>query len=155
MRSILLGLFFLPFLLFSQIKLNVNLEKIETDSKVIFASVIVEQNGNNIHEETLQNGRFKVNLEKGFLYKIFFSKVNHTTKYLLVDTRDLPSNSKKRQILRVTMTYFLEDEKMDFSFLSKTPVGIARFDEQYKKLRWDYDYANLINERISKVLYSL
>ena len=150
--------FVLPFGLFSQvksIKVNVNLEKIETDSKVVIATVRVVKNEKEVEQKTLQNGRFKQKLDTGSIYKLYFSKVNHATKFLLVDTRMMPRKAKKHQKLRVTMTYFLESEQNNLDFLKETPVGVAKYDEQYKKLRWDYEYAFLINEKIGKILYQL
>ena len=149
-------IFVLPFCLYSQvksIKVNVNLEKIETNSKVDIATVRVMKSEKQEAKTTLQKGRFKHKLDTGYIYKIYFSKVNHATKFLLIDTRMLPQKAKKHQKLRVTMTYFLQPEKNDLSFLEQTPVGVARYDEQYNKLRWDYEYAFLINEKIGKLLY--
>ena len=153
----LIALFFChpAFTQVKSIKLNVNLEKIETNDKVIIATVHVEKNGDTIHKKVLQNGVFNFKLETDAVYKIYFSKINHATKHLLIDTRYLPENTKKRQKLRVTMTYFIEPEEIDMSFLENTPVGIARYDEQYGKLRWDYEYAFLINKKIGKLLYDI
>ena len=158
MKSLFLALFIFPFALFSQVKLiflNVNFEKIESGDKVIVATVNVVKDGKEIQQSVLQNGRFKYKLDVGSIYKIYFSKVNHVTKHLLVDTRSLPREAWKYQLLKVTMTFFVGPENDDLAFLNKTPVGIAQYDEQHKKLRWDYEYAFLINEKIGKVLYQL
>ena len=158
MKHLFLALFVFPFALFSQvksIKLNVKLEKIETGDKIIIATVTVVKDEKEIHQEVLQDGRFEYKIDTGSIYKIYFSKVNQTTKHLLIDTRFLPKNAKKYQTLKVTMTYFVGPDNDDLKFLNKTPVGIAQYDEQHKKLRWDYEYAFLINEKIGKVLYQL
>lgn len=156
MRLLFLSFLLLPFVGFSQvksIKINVNLEKIETTSKVDIGTVRLVRNEKEELQTTLQKGTFKHKLDTGCIYKLYFSKVNHATKFLLIDTRMIPNRSKKRQKLRVTMTYFINPEHNDLSFLNETPVGVARYDEQYNKLRWDYEYAFLINEKIGKLLY--
>lgn len=148
----------LPFLGLSQvksIKLSINFEKIETDTKVDIASVRVLKNESEVNKEVLQTGKFKYKLDTGAIYKVYFSKINHMEKFLLIDTRMIPSIAKKNQKLRVTMTYFIGPEDADFSFLKSSPVGVARYDDQHKKLRWDYEYAFLINEKIGKILYRL
>lgn len=158
MRALILILLLTPFFGFSQvksIKINVNLEKIETSSRVNIGTIRLLKNEKEELKSTLQKGRFKHKLDTGCIYKVYLSKINHVTKFLLIDTRMLPYKTKKHQKLRVTMTYFLEPEQGDLSFLNETPVGVARYDEQYKKLRWDYEYAILINERIGKILYQL
>ena len=97
MKHLFLIVFTLPFFLFSQVKpinLSVNLEKIETDSKVVIATVKVVKDGKETHQEVLQNGWFKHQLDTGAIYKIYFSKINHTTKHLLIDTRLLPKKAK-------------------------------------------------------------
>ena len=156
MRILFILLLSIPLSLFSQVKLikvNVNLEKLEDGSRVDIATVKLVKNEDEVLQKVIQKGRFKHKLDTGAIYKIYFSKVNHATKFLLVDTRMLPNEAKKYQKLRVTMVYFIEPEKNDLSFLNDTPVGVARYDDQHKKLRWDYEYAFLINEKIGKLLY--
>ena len=128
---------------------------LELKMKVIIATVTVVKDEKEIHQEVIQNGRFKYKLDIGSIYKIYFSKVNQATKHLLVDTRLLPKKTILFQTLKLTMTFFVDPENNTLDFLTKTPVGVAQYDEQYKKLRWDYEYAFLINEKIGKILYQL
>lgn len=158
MRCLLSILFLLPLLSFAQTKkivLNATFEKIEAQSKTFVTTVNVEKNGEVIHTEVTQNGKFIYALDTGAVYKVFFSKINYVGKHLMIDTREIPKKSRKKQTLRVEMSFFLDFDDVDFSFLETTPVSVARYDEQYKKLRWDKEYTKLINEKIAQILLNL
>jgi hypothetical protein len=158
MRSVLALLFCLPFLAFSQIKsltLNATFSKVEGQSKTHIATVEIEKNGVIISKEVVQGGKFTAILDTGAIYKVYFSKVNHVGKHLLIDTRDVPKNSKKKQVLRVEMSFFLAFEDLDFSFLKQSPISIGRYDEQYRKFKWDKEYTKTMNEKIAQILINL
>lgn len=157
-QKLLMLLFCLPLAVFGQKKsltLNATFENIEEQNKTYIATVVLEKNGVVLSKEVVQDGKYKVKLDTGAVYKIYFSKINHVTKYLLVDTRNIPRNAKSKQTLRVEMSFFLDFDDLDFSFLEKSPISIARFDEQYHKLKWDKEYTKLMNEKIAQLLIKL
>jgi hypothetical protein len=158
MRVLFCFLLLLPALAFSQrksLKLNATFSKVEGQSKTHIATVEIEKNGVIISKEVVQGGKYRVTLDTGAVYKVYFSKVNHVSKFLVIDTHNIPKNAKKRQILRVEMSFFLAFEDLDFSFLKTSPISIARYDELYRKIKWDKDYTKMMNEKIAQILINL
>ena len=87
-------------------------------------------------------------LEGAHLYKIEFSKNGYVNKHVIINTKDIPYNSKKRIKLKADINLFRKVSRINVAFLKTEPVSIAYYNFIKKSLIWDYDYNRSVVEKI-------
>lgn len=120
----------------------------EMGKKLNVGSVHLYKNGKLIDSTVTQNGRCLFDLDTGFVYKIEFSKHEYVSKYLIVETTGIPKKYKKKSRIRVDIGLFKVRKKLDMSFLSKKPIGIASYNYTEKKIAWNHAYTAKVVEEI-------
>ena len=120
----------------------------EMGKKLNIASVYLYQNGKLIDSTVTQTGRCLFNLDTGYVYKIEFSKHDYVSKYLVVETTELPKYFKRNTRIKVDIGLFKNRMELDMSFLSNKPIGIASYSYTEKKIAWNYAYTDKIIEEI-------
>ncbi|MBL4706103.1 MAG: hypothetical protein JKY54_16370 [Flavobacteriales bacterium] len=130
------------------IKLDAKLTAVEASKKIPVATVSLYDGGIKIDSTVTQNGRCFFDLKENHSYKIVFSKTGYVSKFLLLETTNIPAKAKKKLTVKVEMTLFTEKKGLKVDFLKTKPIGVARYEEIYKKIKWDEDYTRAIDELI-------
>lgn len=130
------------------ITLDAKLTAVEASKKIPVATVSLFEGGKKIDSTVTQNGRCFFKLKENSSYKIVFSKTGYVSKHLILETTGIPEKAKKKMTVKVEMTLFTEKEGLDVNFLKTKPIGIARYEEIYKKIKWDEDYTRAIEEMV-------
>lgn len=128
--------------------LDIKISPAELGKKINVASVYIYEDGVKIDSTVTQYGRCVFTLHEGHTYKALFQKTGYVGKHLLLETKDIPDHAKKRQVVKVEIVLFKERNGLDVEFLKEKPMGIARYESIYKKMKWDEDYTRIIEERI-------
>ncbi len=131
-----------------QIILDAKLTAVKNSKKIPVATVTLYENGEKIDSTVTQNGRCFFTLKENNSYKIEFTKTGYVGKHLIVETTNIPDNAKKKMKVKVEITLFEEKPGLEVDFLATKPIGIAQYDEIYKKIKWDEDYTHAIEEMI-------
>jgi hypothetical protein len=116
--------------------------------KLKIATFIVEKDGETIDTNVTINGRAFYDMNPGHIYTFTFSKSGYVSKFLLVDTREVPVKYKKKSKLKVDVSLFEYRKGLDVEFLKTEAMGIANFNFVRKKLTWNQEYTRSIVEKI-------
>ena len=130
------------------ITLDAKLTAVENSKKIPVATVSLFDGNKKIDSTVTQNGRCFFKLKENRSYKIVFSKTGYVSKHLILETTNIPDKAKKKMTVKVEMTLFIARPGLDVAFLKKKPIGIAKWDEIYKKIKWDEDYTRAIEEMV-------
>ena len=87
-------------------------------------------------------------LEGKHLYKIVFSKPGYASKHVVINSIEIPDNSKNKISLKADINLFKKTTKINVDFLEKEPVSIAYYNFLKKTLIWDYEYNRSVVEKI-------
>ena len=120
----------------------------EMGKKLNIGSVYLYQNGKLIDSTVTQTGRCLFNLDTGYVYKIEFSKHDYVSKYLVVETTELPKDFKRNTKIKVDIGLFKNRIELDMKFLSNKPIGIASYSFTENKIARNYAYTDKIIEEI-------
>ena len=132
-----------------QIVFDVKLSAVEEMGKKLnIGSVYLYQNGKLIDSTVTQTGRCLFNLDTGYVYKIQFSKHDYVSKYLVVETTELPKDYKIKSRIKVNVGLFKNRKELAMKFLSNKPIGIASYNYTEKKIAWNHAYTDKIVEEI-------
>ena len=101
-----------------------------------------------------KHGRYFYDLKKDHKYKVEFSKTGYVSKFLIIDTFDLPEDYKKKSSIKVDVGLFTEKKDLDVAFLKERPIGIAAYDDIEKKIEWNRDYTKMVIEELIKATLS-
>lgn len=148
---------FLSFLLlfssfFSQeakMRLDVKVTSVEKmREKLQNTTVILYKNDSKVDSTVLEKGKYNLLLDTGFIYKAVFKKAEYVTKYIILNTKEAPENSKKNSKLKIDIGLFQAKEALKVDFLKTEPIGYARFDFVTEKMEWDDSYLELMKGKI-------
>lgn len=131
-----------------KILFDAKITNVKNGQKIPIATVELFEDDQSIHKTVTQNGRFNYTLKEDKLYKIVFTKNGYVTKFLLIETNNIPDNVKKTQKVRVEISLFQDWAGLEVDFLKERAMGIARYEEIYKRIKWDDDYTRIIEEQI-------
>ncbi len=87
-------------------------------------------------------------LDAGHLYKVEFSKTGYVSKHIIINTKEIPVNSRKKIKLKADINLFTVKDGINVDFLKYEPVSIAYYNFITKTLIWDYDYNRSVVEKI-------
>jgi hypothetical protein len=116
--------------------------------KLKIATFVIEKDGEIIDTNVTINGKAFYDMNPGHVYKFTFSKSGYVTKFLLVDTREIPDNYKKKSKLKVDVSLFESHKNLDVDFLKTEAMGVANFNFVKKKLTWNQEYTRSMVEKI-------
>lgn len=94
-------------------------------------------------ESTLvsKRGKYKASLPINFEYDLIYSKVGYTTKFVRVDTREVPKAAADQGLkMFVDMVLFEDIPNFDRSVFDE-PIGIAKFKYGLGLMSWDVNYS--------------
>ena len=120
----------------------------EVGAKLNVVKIIIVRDNIKVDSTIAQNGRCKISLDTGYVYKIYFNKSGYVSKHLLISTKDLPNSYPKKSTIKVDVSLFKTKSNLDMSFLNTKPIGIATYNFVSKKIQWDAEYTRLIIEKI-------
>lgn len=131
------------------IRLDAKLTKIESfGAKLKIATFIAYKGSEPVDTIVTQNGRLFFTMEIGYVYRLEFRKSGYVSKHLIVDTRALPEDFKRKSKIKIDVGLFKEQKGFDVSFLKKEPMGMASYNEIEKKITWNDAYTRYIVEKI-------
>ncbi|MDA8714491.1 hypothetical protein OAW23_00810 [Flavobacteriales bacterium] len=130
------------------IKLDAKISAVQTAKKIDVATVTLFDNNVQVDSIVTQNGKCIFVLKENHRYKIEFSKTGYVSKYLVIETTDLPKKGKKKFKIKVEVVLFASRKGLKMDFLKLNPIGIAKYDSIYKKIKWDEEYTRSIEELI-------
>jgi hypothetical protein len=131
-----------------KIRFDAKLTAVEASKKIPVATVSLFVGNKKVDSTVTQNGRCVFNLKENIVYKIEFSKSGYVSKFLLLETTDIPDKAKKNMTVKVEMTLFTMKPGLEVDFLKTKPIGIAKYEDVYKKIKWDPEYTRAIEEMI-------
>ena len=120
----------------------------EMGKKLNIGSVYLYQNGKLLDSTVTQTGRCLFKLDTGYVYKIEFSKHDYVSKYLVVETTEVPKDYKRKSRIKVDIGLFKNRKDLDMKFLSNKPIGIASYNYTEKKIAWNHGYTDKVVEEI-------
>lgn len=148
--------------LFSQddLSLVIKVRDMHTLEHLSKASVLVKKdNQKQAVYKTTDKGKcnFHVNLDHG--YHIYIQCKGYVTKYVLIDTRGIPEETKAGGF-KLDMDFNLFKERKHFNEeLLAVPLGIAKYEEETDAIEFDFSYTEEVvreidaeNERVNKLL---
>ncbi len=114
--------------------------------------VALIQDGKQINTfSTPINGRFEFFMQYDHSYDIKFIKDGYVTKFITIDTRNVPIDDKVGgQGFDLDMSLFEVVEGVNFDIL-KQPIGIAKYSPTAHGIAFDYDYTKSIQDKIAKL----
>ena len=77
-----------------------------------------------------------------------FSKPGYVSKHVVINSIEIPDNSKNKISLKADINLFKKTTKINVDFLEKEPVSIAYYNFLKKTLMWDYEYNRSVVEKI-------
>jgi len=81
-------------------------------------------------------GQFDFNLELDFKYEIYFSKKEYVTKWVIIDTKNIPEEDKEGGFAaKIDMSLFKKRKNLDASILER-PIGIMHYFFEENNLNW-------------------
>ena len=102
--------------------------------------------------KTDKRGKYELELNFDVIYKILYSKPGFVSKYVTIDSGNIPSVDQVSGFeMKTTMTIFKEINDIDFSLLEE-PLGKAHYNSQYKEMAWDIDYTNDMKRKLDDIL---
>jgi hypothetical protein len=113
-------------------------------------TVVLYENSLKTDSVILTNGKYKLLLDTGNVYKIAFKKSGYVTKYIILNTKEAPDNFDKKTKLKIDIGLFHKKESLNVDFLKKEPIGYARYDFVNDKMEWDDAYLKLMKGKIIK-----
>ncbi len=87
-------------------------------------------------------------LSPGHIYKIEFTKAEHVSKHVIINTIEVPNKKRKYIKLKADINLFKIKPNKNIDFLKSEPVSIAYYNHLKKTLVWDYDYNRSVVEKI-------
>ncbi|MBT6514653.1 MAG: hypothetical protein P8M05_01000 [Flavobacteriales bacterium] len=130
------------------IKLDAKISAVQSAKKINIATVTLFDNDVRVDSIVTQNGKCIFILKENHRYKIEFSKAGYVSKYLVIETTDLPEKGKKKFKVKVEVVLFASRQGLKMDFLKLNPIGIAKYESIYKKIKWDEEYTRSIEELI-------
>lgn len=128
---------------------DVKVTSVEKMRKILpQTTVVLYRDNKKIDSVVLEKGRYKVEIDTGYVYKIIFSKEGYVSKSIVVNTKDAPQKYKKRAKLKLDIGLFHQKEGLNVSFLRTEPIGYARYDFVSEKMEWDRDYLDKMKGKI-------
>jgi len=127
-------------------------KKEENKKRMDGATITVKRNG--VVWKTLTSpasGKFEVPLEPNAVYLIEFSKANHVTKRIQLDTRNVPPEDAKYGFdFPMEMKLFEKIEGLDVSILNQ-PVAKVQFDPSTGIMDFDPAYTKSIQKKLEQL----
>ncbi|MFN3918321.1 MAG: hypothetical protein ACK4K0_11375 [Flavobacteriales bacterium] len=142
--------FQMAFGLFAQVKIKLDAKLTDADrlgEKLNVAWVKLLEDNQPKDSVLTQSGRAFFSLDTGRVYRVIFYRNSYATKFLYIDTRNVPKNYNPKTI-KIEVALFREKEGLDVEFLKTQPMGIAAYDDISKKIDWNRDYSRMITEKI-------
>ena len=132
-----------------KVKLKIEFKSVENFGKPLNNTInYIYSDGQFIDSVYCKKRTMNYLLEGAHLFKIEFSKNGYVNKYVIINTKDIPSNSKKRIKLKADINLFRKMDRINVEFLKTEPVSIAYYNFIKKSLIWDYDYNRSVVEKI-------
>ncbi len=87
-----------------------------------------------------ENAQFEFNLPLDYGYHVYVQCKEYITKYLLIDTRGIPEETKEGGF-KIDLDFSLLKKRKYYSQDTlKAPIGIARFDKEKETIEFDFRY---------------
>ena len=100
----------------------------------------------------VSSGAYKVNLAPGNMYKITYTKDGYIKKILLVNTKDVPESDYNKSVkMEIEVDLYKEKKDIDVSLFEK-PIGIADYDQTFKKMVWNVEYSRTMFQEIELLM---
>jgi hypothetical protein len=131
-----------------KVMLDAKLTSVQGFKKIAVATVRLYDGDKKIDSTVTQSGRCFFTLMENRIYKIEFSKTGYVSKHLVIETTGLPGNGKKRYKVKVEVTLFKKRPDLNMDFLQEKPMGIAKYESIYKKIKWDEEYTRSVEEQV-------
>jgi len=133
----------------TKVKLKIEFKSVENFGKPLQNTLnYIYSDGQIIDTVYCKKRKMSYLLEGTHLFKIEFSKVGYVNKHVIINTWDIPLNSKKKISLQADINLFRKTDNINFDFLETEPVSIAYYNFVKKTLIWDYDYNRSVVEKI-------
>ncbi|MCT4581904.1 MAG: hypothetical protein N4A35_10835 [Flavobacteriales bacterium] len=111
-------------------------------------AVVLYKNEQKVDSVNLTNGRYKLNLDTGNVYKVEFKKPLYVTKFIVLNTKEAPKKYNKNTKLKIDIGLFHQKDDLNVDFLKKEPIGYARYDFVTDKMMWDEAYLQMMKGKI-------
>ncbi len=111
-------------------------------------TVILYRDDQKVDSVTLTNGRYKLNLDTGHVYKVEFKKPQYVTKFIVLNTKEAPKKYNKNTKLKIDIGLFHQKDDLNVDFLKKEPIGYAHYDFVTDKMMWDEAYLQMMKGKI-------
>lgn len=129
--------------------------KVEGSSKKLSgATVTLYENGSVKNKViTSSNGKFEFNFGYDAVYKVEFKRNGYVTKFIEIDTRNIPPEEKERGnfFINMQMSLFEEVKDLDVSVLDQ-PIGKFRFDPSANDITHDAAYTSEMQKKIKNLM---
>ncbi len=101
---------------------------------------------------TRGDGTYNFTLDRGWRYAVWFSKENHVTKHINIDTEEVPAYPDVPFYeMDVQMTLFQWIPDFDFSTFDQ-PLGEASFKQSVRNMSWDIDYTERMRPMLARAM---
>lgn len=130
------------------ITLDAKVSSSELGKKINVSTVSLFKNGKKIDSTVTQYGKCKFTLHEGSVYKVLVEKTGYASKFLLLETSDIPPSAKPKQTVKIEVALFKIKPGLFVDFLDNQAMGIARYNSAYRKMKWDDDYTRIMEEKI-------
>ena len=125
----------------------------DDNKKISGVSIEVKQDGNKYNTlSSNASGKYEFVISFDHDYEIIYTYPDYVTKFLTIDTRNVPSEEKEGGYeMNIDMTLFRRIEGLDVSILDN-PIGKAQFDQGEGKMGWDMDYTRQMQAQINAMM---
>ena len=101
---------------------------------------------------TKGNGRYALQLDRGWKYTVWFSRKGMVTKHVVIDTRDIPPYPDVPFYeMDLQMTLFPWIANLDLSAF-EDPLGEAAYKASIRNMSWDTPYTEQVRPLLSGVM---
>ena len=142
----------------------------QTDRLLVYGTVKDERSGKKLSDVqvilvedgstkktfvTTLNGKFELDLDFDHDYDIRFTKDGYVTKFININTKNVPENNKVGGFgFELDMSLFEVVEGVNFDILKK-PIGKANYVESSGEIGFDYEYTRSIQAEIARLRRAL
>jgi len=132
-----------------KVKLKFELKSVENFGKSLNNTInYIYSDGQIIDSIFCKKSTMNYLIEESHIYKIEFSKNGYVNKHVIINTKGIPYDIKKKIKLKADINLFRKMDRINVEFLKIEPVSIAYYNFIKKTLMWDYDYNRSVVEKI-------
>ncbi|NND77779.1 MAG: hypothetical protein HKN39_06315 [Flavobacteriales bacterium] len=112
----------------------------------------VQKNGEDLFQGEVSKGKYAHFLDLDQSYRIEFIKEGHISKYVTIDTHNVPLDDRKEAFsMVIDISLMRPIEGVDYSFFDHNAVGKASYVSNVGNMLWDIEYGRFAEKKMLEI----